>query len=266
MWFALRAMAGMALASTASGMALARSTGGLRALSTLRGGATGKEVLVTGGVGYIGSHTVLELLRADYRVVIVDNLCNSNLECLKRVQELAGKEATFYEADIRDKSAMAAVFAKHDVGAVIHFAGLKAVGESVAKPQLYYEVNVQGTLVLLEVMSEAGCGDMHATQGSNPELADVSRDHSPHATARQCIQAGSLLTRVSPALDRVFSSSATLTLALTLALTLTRTPTPTLTQCLLVVCHGLRRPGVRAGGRELSYGADQPVRLTFASG
>jgi len=160
MWFALRAMAGMALASTASGMALARSTGGLRALSTLRGGATGKEVLVTGGVGYIGSHTVLELLRADYRVVIVDNLCNSNLECLKRVQELAGKEATFYEADIRDKSAMAAVFAKHDVGAVIHFAGLKAVGESVAKPQLYYEVNVQGTLVLLEVMSEAGCGDI----------------------------------------------------------------------------------------------------------
>ena len=96
-----------ALASTASGMTLARSTGGLRALSTLRGGASGKEVLVTGGVGYIGSHTVLELLRADYRVVIVDNLCNSNLECLKRVQELAGKEATFYEADIRDKSAMA---------------------------------------------------------------------------------------------------------------------------------------------------------------
>ena len=107
MSFALRAVAGMALASTASGMTLARSTGGLRALSTLRGGASGKEVLVTGGVGYIGSHTVLELLRADYRVVIVDNLCNSNLECLKRVQELAGKEATFYEADIRDKSAMA---------------------------------------------------------------------------------------------------------------------------------------------------------------
>lgn len=108
MSFALRTVAGMALASTASGMAMAsRSTGGLRALSTLRGGASGKEVLVTGGVGYIGSHTVLELLRADYRVVIVDNLCNSNLECLKRVQELAGKEATFYEADIRDKSAMA---------------------------------------------------------------------------------------------------------------------------------------------------------------
>ena len=73
---------------------------------------------MTGGVGYIGSHTVLELLQADYRVVIVDNLCNSNLECLKRVQELTGKEATFYEVDIRDKSAMAEVFAKHDVGAV----------------------------------------------------------------------------------------------------------------------------------------------------
>ena len=109
MSFALRAVAGMALASSASGMALVRGTGGLRALSTLRGGAsaTGKEVLVTGGVGYIGSHTVMELLQADYRVVIVDNLCNSNLECLKRVQELTGKQATFYEVDIRDKSAMA---------------------------------------------------------------------------------------------------------------------------------------------------------------
>ena len=181
---ALRAFAGVAL--TASGTLGGTRAASHRSLSILRGGSTaGKEVLVTGGVGYIGSHTVLELLRAEYRVVIVDNLCNSNLECLKRVQELAGREASFYEVDIRDKEAMAAVFAAHDVGAVIHFAGLKAVGESVAKPQLYYEVNVQGTLVLLEVMSEAGCGDMHATQGSNPELADVSRDHSPHATARQ---------------------------------------------------------------------------------
>jgi len=148
---ALRAFAGVAL--TASGTLGGTRAASHRSLSILRGGSTaGKEVLVTGGVGYIGSHTVLELLRAEYRVVIVDNLCNSNLECLKRVQELAGREASFYEVDIRDKEAMAAVFAAHDVGAVIHFAGLKAVGESVAKPQLYYEVNVQGTLTLLECL------------------------------------------------------------------------------------------------------------------
>ena len=154
---ALHAFVGVPIASSSPTGMMHTDRG---AVSLLRGGATGsgKEVLVTGGVGYIGSHTVLELLRADYDVVIVDNLCNSNLECLERVQELAGRKAAFYEVDIRDKEAMAAVFAAHDVGAVIHFAGLKAVGESVAKPQLYYEVNVQGTLTLLECMSDAGCG------------------------------------------------------------------------------------------------------------
>jgi UDP-glucose 4-epimerase len=116
--------------------------------------------LVTGGVGYIGSHTVLELLQAGYDVVIVDNLCNSNLECLRRVQQLAGKEAIFLKVDIRDKAALRDVFAQHDIGAVIHFAGLKAVGESVALPLLYYQVNVQGTLNLIETMADAGCRNL----------------------------------------------------------------------------------------------------------
>ena len=159
------------LATTAFASSVVQLQPGLR----LRGGRSGgplgrlpgvnllaeqKEVLVTGGVGYIGSHTVLELLQANYRVVIVDNLCNSNLACLERVQKIAGKEVAFHNVDIRDKEGLAAVFAQHSVGAVIHFAGLKAVGESVAQPLMYYQVNVEGTLNLLEAMDDAGVGDI----------------------------------------------------------------------------------------------------------
>lgn len=122
-----------------------------------QGGASKQTVLVTGGVGYIGSHTVLELLNAGYDVIVVDNLCNSNLRCLRRVEELAGRATTFYNVDIRDKEALGAIFSSHKVDAVIHFAGLKAVGESVAKPLLYYQVNVMGTLNLIEVMKDHGC-------------------------------------------------------------------------------------------------------------
>ena len=130
----------------------------IRSVLSLSGGATpGETILVTGGVGYIGSHTVLELLQAGYEVIIADNLCNSNLECLSRVQQLAGREAMFHNIDIRDKSALAALFAQHDINAVIHFAGLKAVGESVAEPLLYYQVNVEGTLNLVDAMANAGC-------------------------------------------------------------------------------------------------------------
>ena len=118
---------------------------------------TFESVCSKGGVGYIGSHTVLELLQAGYEVVIVDNLCNSNIECLQRVQELAGREAIFHQVDIRDKEALGKVFAQHNPSAVIHFAGLKAVGESVAKPLLYYQVNIEGTLNLVQAMNDAGC-------------------------------------------------------------------------------------------------------------
>jgi len=172
------------LAGLAVGM---RAEGRVRAASYLRGGGVAKkEVLVTGGVGYIGSHTVLELLKADYDVVVVDNLCNSNLECLKRVEELAGRKATFHEADIRDKAAMAEIFAAHDVGSVIHFAGMKAVGESVAKPQLYYDVNVQGTLVLLQCMADASCTDIvfssSATVYGDPASVPVTESFPTGAT------------------------------------------------------------------------------------
>lgn len=115
------------------------------------------RVLVTGGAGYIGSHTCIELMAAGHQVVVVDNLCNSKRESLTRVERIAGKALeAFVQADVRDRAAMRAVFAAHDIDAVVHFAGLKAVGESVAKPLEYYDNNVSGTVALCEVMAEAG--------------------------------------------------------------------------------------------------------------
>ena len=110
------------------------------------------RILVTGGAGYIGSHTCVELLNAGYEVVVVDNLYNASEKALDRVEEITGKKVTFYNADIRDKAAMDAVFDKEQVDAVIHFAGLKAVGESVVKPIEYYENNIAGTLNLCDSM------------------------------------------------------------------------------------------------------------------
>ena len=114
------------------------------------------SILVTGGAGYIGSHTVVELLNQGEDVVIVDNLVNSSVKSLDGVEEITGKRPKFYECDIRDKSGLDAIFEKEDITACIHFAGLKAVGESVAKPWLYYENNINGTLVLLKSMEEHG--------------------------------------------------------------------------------------------------------------
>lgn len=114
-----------------------------------------QTVLVTGGAGYIGSHACVELLEAEYQVVVVDNLSNSKPESLRRVERITGKSLQFYEADIRDKQALAAIFNRESITAVMHFAGLKAVGESCAQPLNYYHNNVYGTLVLVEAMSEA---------------------------------------------------------------------------------------------------------------
>ena len=114
-----------------------------------------KTVLVTGGAGYIGSHACVELLQAGFKVIVVDNLCNSKPESLSRVQQITGKSLTFYQADICDKPALTEIFAKESPATVIHFAGLKAVGESCEQPLLYYHNNVYGTLVLAEVMRDA---------------------------------------------------------------------------------------------------------------
>ena len=110
------------------------------------------KILVTGGAGFIGSHTVVELQQADYEVVVLDNLSNSSEKSMERVEAITGKKVPFYKADILDREALEEIFSKEDIGAVIHFAGLKAVGESVQKPWEYYENNIAGTLTLVDVM------------------------------------------------------------------------------------------------------------------
>ncbi len=113
-----------------------------------------KTILVTGGAGYIGSHTVLQLLEQDYAVVVLDNLANSSAESLRRVESITGKSVTFVQGDIRDTTVLDSIFSQHDIDSVIHFAGLKAVGESVQKPLEYYENNMYGTLTLCKAMRQ----------------------------------------------------------------------------------------------------------------
>ena len=115
------------------------------------------KILVTGGAGYIGSHTLAELLQAGHEAVCLDNLSNSSPRALERVEAVTGKKVPFYRADVRDRAALERVFREHRFGCVIHFAGLKAVGESVAKPWEYYENNIGGTLTLTDVMRRSGC-------------------------------------------------------------------------------------------------------------
>lgn len=114
-------------------------------------------VLVTGGAGFIGSHTSVELLNAGYDIIILDNFVNSKPESLKRIKELTGKDFKFYQADIRDEEAMTKVFAENKIDAVIHFAGLKSVPQSIKEPLNYYDNNIAGTVCLCRVMDKAGC-------------------------------------------------------------------------------------------------------------
>lgn len=137
-------------------------------------------ILVTGGAGYIGSHTVIELQNAGYDVVVMDNLSNSSEVALERVQEITGKPLTFYKADILDREATEEIFSKEKIEAVIHFAGLKAVGESVQKPWEYYNNNITGTLVLLDVMRKHNVKNIifssSATVYGEPEKVPVTEE------------------------------------------------------------------------------------------
>ena len=137
-------------------------------------------ILVTGGAGYIGSHTCIELISAGYDVVVVDNLCNSCKEALDRVEKIVGKTIKFYEADIRDAEAMKNIFEKEDIERVIHFAGLKSVGESVAKPLEYYDNNIAGTLVLCDAMRNAGVKNIifssSATVYGDPAFVPITEE------------------------------------------------------------------------------------------
>ena len=115
------------------------------------------SILVTGGAGYIGSHTCVELLNAGYDIIVLDNFYNSNSQSLKRIKEITKKDFKFYEADIRDSEKLDEIFNKEKIDAVIHFAALKAVGESCQKPLEYYENNVGGTINLCQAMKKSGC-------------------------------------------------------------------------------------------------------------
>ena len=139
-----------------------------------------KNILITGGAGYIGSHTAVELLNSDYNVIVYDNLCNSSKESLKRVEELTGKSVKFYEGDVRDAKTLEDMFNKESIDAVIHCAALKAVGESVQKPLLYYQNNITGTLTLMDVMSRVNVKNIvfssSATVYGNPETMPITED------------------------------------------------------------------------------------------
>ena len=137
-------------------------------------------ILVTGGAGYIGSHTVVELQNAGYDVVVVDNLSNASEKALDRVSAITGKPVTFYKADILDREAMNEVFDKEQIDSCIHFAGLKAVGESVAKPWEYYENNIAGTLTLVDVMRQHGVKNIifssSATVYGDPAIIPITEE------------------------------------------------------------------------------------------
>ena len=143
-------------------------------------------ILVTGGAGFIGSHTCVELLENGYEVVIVDNFINSKPEALNRIKQITGKDFKFYEADLLDKAAVETIFKENKIDAVIHFAGLKAVGESVAQPIRYYHNNITGTLILCQVMQEAGVRKIvfssSATTYGSPKTFPIREDFPLHTT------------------------------------------------------------------------------------
>ena len=163
-------------------------------------------ILVTGGLGYIGSHTCVELLKNGERIVVMDNLSNCKIEMKEKIKEIAGKDFIFYKADLLDKQAMRKIFTENKIRAVIHFAGLKAVGESVEKPMEYYKNNVEGTLNLLEVMKEFGVNKLvfssSATVYGAPKSVPITEDMplsttNPYGTTKLMIE--QILTDVSKA-------------------------------------------------------------------
>ncbi|WP_019933298.1 UDP-glucose 4-epimerase GalE [Oceanimonas smirnovii] len=155
-------------------------------------------VLVTGGTGYIGSHAIVELQNAGHQVLALDNLCNSSRESLLRVEQITGKPVPFVQGDIRDASLLSRVFRDYSITAVMHFAGLKAVGESVARPLEYYDVNVNGTLMLAKAMNEAGVFNLvfssSATVYGSPESMPINEQcavggtTNPYGTSKLMVE------------------------------------------------------------------------------
>ncbi|HCH51736.1 MAG TPA: UDP-glucose 4-epimerase GalE [Proteus sp.] len=156
------------------------------------------EILVTGGMGYIGSHTCVQMIEAGMTPIILDNLSNANEEVLNRVEALTGKRPLFYNGDIRDDKLLASIFAQHTIQSVIHFAGLKSVGESVQKPIEYYDNNVNGTLVLVRCMRDAGVKSIifssSATVYGDPQTVPITEDSpvggttNPYGTSKYMVE------------------------------------------------------------------------------
>jgi len=149
-------------------------------------GALRLKILVVGGAGYIGSHTIIELLEAGYKVIVVDNLVNSSEESLNRVREITGKDVLFEKVDLQDESGLDRIFSSYPIASVIHFAGLKSVGESVALPLQYHQNNISGTLVLLKVMNKHKVKDIvfssSATVYGDPHKVPITEDFPLQAT------------------------------------------------------------------------------------
>jgi UDP-glucose 4-epimerase len=147
---------------------------------------TSSTILVTGGAGYIGSHTCVELLHAGYEVVVLDNLCNSRASVIERIGRIAGRQPVFVQGDIRDRAVLDEIFGRHAIHAVIHFAGLKAVGESVAQPLRYYDTNVHGSNVLFDAMARHGVKNIvfssSATVYGDPASVPITEDFPLSAT------------------------------------------------------------------------------------
>ncbi|MCI7718861.1 MAG: UDP-glucose 4-epimerase GalE [[Pasteurella] aerogenes] len=164
-------------------------------------------ILVTGGAGYIGSHTVVELLNVGEEVVVLDNLCNSSPKSLQRVSEITGKQVKFYQGDVLDAALLAKIFAENQIKSVIHFAGLKAVGESVRKPAEYYMNNVTGSLVLIQEMKKAGVWNFvfssSATVYGDPEIVPITENckvggtTNPYGTSKFMVE--QILTDITKA-------------------------------------------------------------------
>lgn len=144
------------------------------------------SVLITGGMGYIGSHTCVQMIEAGLEPIIIDNLCNAKTEVLNRIEALTGKKPTYYQGDVRDEALLDSIFSAHTIQAVIHFAGLKAVGESVSKPLEYYDNNVNGSLVLLRSMRKAGVKTIvfssSATVYGDPKVVPITESSPTGAT------------------------------------------------------------------------------------
>lgn len=155
-------------------------------------------VLVTGGAGYIGSHTLIELIQAGFQVVVLDNLSNSSSQSLKRITQITGQTFPFYQGDIRDRSILQKIFTEHHITSVMHFAGLKAVGESVTQPLAYYQNNVTGSLILLEEMAKANIQSIvfssSATVYGDPttvpitETAPTGNTTNPYGTSKHMVE------------------------------------------------------------------------------